>query len=72
MGITEEEIKRINELYKKQKSEEGLTGEEAAEQKELRAKYVASVRENLRANLDSIKVKRPDGTIEPLKRTIKK
>ena len=68
MGITEEEIKRINELYKKQKSDEGLTEEEAAEQKELRAKYVASVRENLRANLDSIKVMRPDGTIEPLKR----
>jgi uncharacterized protein YnzC (UPF0291/DUF896 family) len=68
MPITEEEINRINELYRKQKSEEGLTEEEKEEQKALRQKYVDAIRANLRSNLDSIKVKRPDGTIEPLKR----
>ena len=68
MPITEVEINRINELYRKQKSEEGLTEEEKEEQKALRQKYVDAIRANLRSNLDSIKVKRPDGTIEPLKR----
>ncbi len=72
MGITDEEIKRINELYHKQKSEEGLTDEEKEEQKALRTKYVESIRANLRANLDSIVIKRPDGSLEPLKDKKKK
>ena len=68
MPITEDDIKRINELYRKQKSEEGLTEEEKAEQKELRQRYVDAMRSNLRSSLESIRVKRPDGTIEPLKK----
>ncbi|MBO7403246.1 MAG: DUF896 domain-containing protein [Lachnospiraceae bacterium] len=68
MPITDDEIKRINELYHKQKSEEGLCEEEKAEQQALRQKYVESIRANLRSNLDSIRVKRPDGSLEPLKR----
>lgn len=62
----DETIKRINELYHKSQAE-GLTEEEKAEQAELRKKYVESIRGNLRAQLDSISVERPDGTIEKLK-----
>lgn len=62
----EERIKRINELYHKSKTE-GLNEEEKAEQARLRAEYVASVRSNLRAQLDNVTVERPDGTVETLK-----
>lgn len=62
----DETIKRINELYHKSQAE-GLSEEEKAEQAELRKKYVESIRGNLRAQLDSISVERPDGTIEKLK-----
>ena len=61
----EERIKRINELYHKSKAE-GLNEEEKAEQAKLRAEYVASVRANLRAQLDNVEVERPDGTVEML------
>lgn len=62
----DETIKRINELYHKSQTE-GLTEEEKTEQAELRKRYVESIRGNLRAQLDSISVERPDGTIEKLK-----
>ena len=39
MAITQEMIERINELAKKKKSE-GLTDEEAAEQKKLYKEYI--------------------------------
>lgn len=61
----EERIKRINELYHKSKAE-GLNEEEKVEQAKLRAEYVASVRNNLRAQLDNVEVERPDGTVEKL------
>ena len=60
--MTEEKIKRINELYHKSK-EAGLTEAEAAEQKALRAEYVADFRRNLRAQLDNIDMQEKDGTI---------
>lgn len=53
--ITKEQISRINELYRKQKST-GLTDKEKAEQSKLRRLYINSVKENLRGHLDSIKV----------------
>ena len=53
--MTEEGIKRINELYHKSK-EVGLTPEEAEEQARLRAEYIRSVRENLKSMLDNIEV----------------
>ncbi|GCD11828.1 DUF896 domain-containing protein [Clostridium sp. FP2] len=53
MGI-DELTNRINYLYKKSK-EEGLTGEEKAEQQELRQKYIDNVKRNFRAQLDTIK-----------------
>jgi len=45
-------IERINELARKAKTQ-GLTPEEQAERDQLRREYVASVRENLRAQLDN-------------------
>lgn len=45
-------IERINELARKAKTV-GLTAAEEAERDTLRKQYVAAVRENLRAQLDS-------------------
>lgn len=64
--VTDEEIKRINELYHKSKTE-GLSENERSEQAELRKKYVLAVRESLRGSLNSISVKEADGTITRLK-----
>ncbi len=61
----EEKIARINELYHKSQAE-GLTEEEKAEQAQLRKEYVASFRANLKSQLDSITVVRPDGSKENL------
>ncbi len=61
----DERINRINELYHKSQAE-GLTAEEKEEQAQLRREYVASVRGNLKAQLDNIRIERPDGTIENL------
>ena len=61
----DERIKRINELYHKSQAE-GLTPEEKEEQALLRKEYVASVRANLRGQLDSITIERSDGTMEKL------
>lgn len=61
----EERIKRINELYHKSQTE-GLIEEEKSEQAKLRAEYVASVRANLKAQLENVTVERPDGTTESL------
>lgn len=58
-------INRINELYHKSQKE-GLTEEEKEEQKVLRAEYVASVRGNLRAQLDAINIQEEDGSITNL------
>lgn len=65
--VTQKDLDRINELYRKSKAE-GLTEEEAAEQKRLRAEYVAAFRENLRGTLDSIKIQNPDGSIIDVKK----
>ena len=61
----DERIKRINALYHKSQ-EEGLTVEEKAEQARLRKEYVASVRANLRGQLDNITIINQDGTKENL------
>ena len=63
----DERIARINALYHKSKAE-GLTEEEKEEQKKLREEYVASVRGNLKAQLENITLERPDGTVEKLKK----
>ena len=58
----DERIKRINELYHKSQKE-GLSQEEKEEQAKLRQEYVASVRANLKSQLDNMSIEQPDGTI---------
>lgn len=55
-------IQRINELARKSK-QEGLTPSEKEKQRMLRAEYIASVRMNLKAQLDNIDIQQEDGTI---------
>ena len=66
----DEKIARINELYHKSKAE-GLTESEKEEQKALRADYVRSFRENLRATLDNVSILEPDGTVTTPKKNLK-
>jgi len=63
--MNDEKIARINELAKKAKAE-GLTEEERKEQTILRQEFIASFRNNLKAQLDNIDVVNPDGSIENL------
>lgn len=61
-----EVVSRINELARKAKSE-GLTEEELNERDALRRIYIASVRDNLRAQLDNTYIVEPDGSKHKLK-----
>lgn len=63
--MEQKKIDRINFLAKKKKAE-GLTEEEAAEQKELYEEYLEGYRRNLRSTLGSTVIERPDGTREKL------
>lgn len=63
--MTDEKIARINELYRKSKAE-GLTEEEKKEQAVLRKEFIASVRGNIRSQLNAIDVVGEDGIIENL------
>ena len=58
-------IERINELYRKSKAE-GLTEEEKKEQDLLRKEYIASVKSNLRNQLNNIDVINEQGKVENL------
>lgn len=60
--MDEKSIARINELYKKSKAE-GLTEQEAAEQKKLRAEYIAAIRGNLKSQLNNISIVEKDGSV---------
>lgn len=62
----EEKITRINELYHKSKSDEGLTEEEKQEQAELRRDYIDSIKRNLRSQLNNINIQEKDGSITNL------
>ena len=63
--MDENKIKRINELYHKSKAE-GLTDAEKKEQQLLRQEYIASVRENLRRQLNNISIQEKDGSVTDL------
>ncbi len=63
--MDDNKIKRINELYHKSKAE-GLTPEEAEEQKILRREYIDSVKNNLKNQLNNISLVNPDGTVTDL------
>lgn len=55
-------INRINELARKQKSPEGLTPEEKAEQAQLREEYIQEFRNSMRGILDNTYIQYEDGT----------
>lgn len=59
-------ILRINELAAKKKAGT-LSPEEAAEQAALRQEYLDDFRKGMKAMLDGVVLKRPDGTLEPLR-----
>lgn len=63
--MEQSKIDRINVLARKSKAE-GLTQAEKAEQDLLRKEYIATIRRNLRSQLDNIDVVNPDGTTENL------
>lgn len=63
--MDEKKIARINELYHKSKAE-GLTPEEAEEQKQLRQEYIAAIRKNVRSQLNQVSIVEPDGSITDL------
>ena len=60
-------IDRINELAKKAKTV-GLTPEEDAERAQLRQEYLAAVRQNLRAQLDTTFFVDENGNKRPLRK----
>nr|WP_308656353.1 DUF896 domain-containing protein [uncultured Agathobacter sp.] len=63
--MTQEKIQRINELYRKSQAE-GLSEEEKKEQDLLRKEYIASVKKNLRNQLNNIDMVNDDGSVENL------
>lgn len=63
--MKQEQIERINELYRKSKAE-GLTEAEKKEQELLRRQFIADVRGNLVAQLNQIDMVMEDGSIENL------
>ncbi|MCR5083621.1 MAG: DUF896 domain-containing protein [Parasporobacterium sp.] len=67
----EERLIRINELAKKQR-ESGLSDEEKKEQDKLRKEYVKEFHNNLRGQLDRVKIQNPDGSVIDLKSIRKK
>ncbi|MGC4375729.1 DUF896 domain-containing protein [Fictibacillus sp. Mic-4] len=71
--LSPEKIERINYLSKKSKRE-GLSIEEAKEQKQLREEYLKNVRRSFENKLHSIKIVDPEGndvTPEKLKESQK-
>ena len=65
--MTEELIKRINELAKKSKTE-GLTDEEKAEQAKLRSEYIAAFRQGVQNTLSNVYVVDEKGNEKKLER----
>ncbi len=53
--MTQEKINRLNELARRSRTAP-LSSEEKAEQQALRQEYLAAIRRNLRATLESIEV----------------
>ena len=62
-----EKIERISELTRLSRERE-LTHEELVEREALRREYLDGFRQNMQAVLESIRLKRPDGSLEPLQK----
>ena len=69
--ITEEKIKRINELSHKSKTPEGLTKAVAEEQKKLRREYIDAFKLSLTSQLDNTYYINEQGKKTKLKRNKK-
>lgn len=65
--MVQEKIDRINYLARESKVRE-LTPEEKEEQAALRKEYINEFRLSLGGILDNTVIKRPDGSVEPLKK----
>lgn len=63
--MKQEQIDRINELYRRSKAE-GLTEAEKKEQDLLRRQFVADIKGSLTAQLNNIDMVNEDGSIENL------
>ena len=61
--ITQKDIDRISELYRKSQTEEGLTEEEKKEQADLRYAYIQAIRRNLRGTLENIDLVDENGNV---------
>lgn len=59
-------IDRINELARKAKTQEQTDRKSTQEQHKLRKEFIASVRMNLRSQLDNINIQEKDGSITNL------
>ena len=60
-------IERISELTRLSRERE-LTHEELAEREALRREYLDGFRQNMQAVLENVRLKRPDGSLEPLQK----
>lgn len=60
--LSEEKMKRINELANKSKTAEGLTEAEKSEQKELRTEYIEVFRGGMRHHIEGMKVVDQEGS----------
>ncbi len=65
--MTREKIDRINFLARKAR-DTGLTEAEKEEQAYLRGEYIGEIRASFGKTLEHTVIKRPDGSIEPLKK----
>lgn len=66
--MTKDKIDRINELYAKSQTGEGLTDEERKEQQMLRSEYIRSVKRNLSLQLESTVVMDEQGNTRKVKK----
>ena len=62
-----EKIERISELTRLSRERE-LTHEELVEREALRREYLDGFRQNMQAVLERVRLKRPDGSLEPLQK----
>lgn len=69
--MTEEKIKRINELARKQKAE-GLTEEEKTEQAALRREYIEAYKKSLISQLENTYIVDENGNKTKLTEKVKK
>ena len=66
--MDQKKIDRINELYAKSQTGEGLTDEERKEQQMLRSEYIRSVKRNLSLQLESTVVMDEQGNTRKVKK----